>query len=56
MKDNKEKYAITMRINKKENDIVQELKQKYSVNISQFVRNKIVELHKTLSEKIGNEL
>lgn len=56
MKDGRELYAITMRINKKENDIVKELKQKYSVNISQFIRNKIIELHKTLSEKIGAEL
>jgi len=50
---NKEQYAITMRLNKKENDIVKELKQKYSVNISQFVRNKIVELYKTLNVKLG---
>jgi hypothetical protein len=56
MKDDKEKYAITMRINKRENDMVKELKQKYSVNISQFIRNKIIELYKTLKNKIGEEL
>lgn len=55
MKD-KEKYAITMRITEKENDIIKDLKQKYSVNISQFIRNKIVELHKMLNEKLGREL
>jgi hypothetical protein len=51
-----EGYILNMRMNKQENDMVVELKQKYSVNISQFMRNKIVELYTTLKSKVGEKL
>jgi superfamily II DNA or RNA helicase len=33
-----------------------ELKKKYSVNISQFIRNKLIELSENLKKKMGDEL
>ena len=53
---NKAGRVLTMRINKQEDEMVKELKQKYSVNISQFIRNKIVELYRNLNKKMDGGL
>jgi len=51
-----ESYILTVRLTKKEEEIVKKLKGNYSVNISQFIRNKIVKLEEELRKKIGGEL
>lgn len=52
----KQGKVLTMRITEKEEKIVDELKKNYSVNISQFIRNKLTELHKSLNKNMGDEL
>lgn len=47
MKDKNGK-VLTLRITAEEEKMVDELKKRYSVNISQFIRNKIAELHDEL--------
>lgn len=48
--------VLTLRITEQEEKIVDELKKKYSVNISQFIRNKLIELSENLKKKMGDEL
>ena len=52
----KEEYVLTVRLPKKDEEIVKRLKNNYSINISQYLRNKLVELDKKFKKKIGDEL
>ena len=48
--------VLTIRVTEKEEKIIDDLKKRYSVNISQFIRNKLVELFDDLKSKMGEEL
>ena len=49
----KDEYVMTIRLTKKEEEIMRRLKSKYAINISQYLRNQLVELDDKLS-KLGN--
>ena len=52
----KDEYLMTIRLTRKEEAIVKRLKQDYSVNISQYLRNKLIELDEKFRKLMGNKL
>ena len=56
MKENGKKCGLYIRLTKEEEVIVKCLKKRYSINMSQFIRNQIVKLGKRLKVTVGEEL
>ena len=52
----KNEYIMTIRLTNAEESIVKRLKKNYSINISQYLRNKLIELDIRLRDNIGGEL
>lgn len=52
----KREKGLYIKLTDKENEIIKSIKRKYSVNISQYLRNQIVKLEEKLKNKIGEEL
>ena len=53
--DSNKSHVLTLRVTEAEKTIINKLKGKYSINISQFIRNKILELNDNIiREKTDN--
>lgn len=52
----KKEVGLYIKLSEKENEIVKNIKKKYSVNMSQYLRNQIVKLEERLRKDIGEEL
>jgi len=50
------KYGLYIKLTPYENDIIVNIRKKYSMNLSQYLRKQIVKLYKKLQNKLGNEL
>ena len=52
----KREKGLYIKLTDKENEIIKNIKRKYSVNISQYLRNQIVKLEEKLKNSVGDEL
>jgi len=53
MEDKKRKekpMGFFIKVTKEEEEIIKQLRKKYAINISQFLRNSLLEYHKKLGE------
>jgi predicted DNA-binding protein len=55
MKDRKY-YGLYIRLTSEEEEIVKNLKKRYSINMSQYLRNQIIKLGEKLKDNVGKEL
>ena len=52
----KKEYGLYIRLTQEEEEIVQNLKKHYSINMSQYIRNQIIKLGEKLKNNVGEEL